>query len=81
MNISFVFPGKMDLINPWLVSSFEEFLFYCCPECDTKTKQLGQLFDHAVQEHQLAKDTLIKRKVKIEAPEIAEESIEDRDSN
>ena len=56
MNISFVFPGKMDLINPWLVSSFEEFLFYCCPECDIKTKEKGQLYEHAVQEHQLAKE-------------------------
>ena len=53
-------------------------MFYCCPECDTKTKQLGQLFDHAVQEHQLAKDTLTKYEVKIEAPEIAEESIKDQ---
>ena len=63
INISFVFSGKMDLdvsINPWLVSSFEEFHFYCCPECDIKTKEKGQLYDHAVQVHQLAKDTLTK---------------------
>ena len=76
MNISFVFPGKMDLddsINPWLVSSFEEFHFYCCPECDIKTKELGELFDHAVQQHQLAKETLTESEV--EAPEIAEESM------
>ena len=81
INISFVFSGKMDLdvsINPWIVSSFEEFHFYCCPECDIKTKEKGQLYEHAVQEHQLAKDTLIKRKVKIEAPEIAEESVKDQ---
>ena len=53
----------MDLdvsINPWLVSSFEEFHFYCCPECDKRTKELGQLYDHAVQVHQLAKDTSTK---------------------
>ena len=61
--------------NPWLVSSFEEFLFYCCPECDIKTKELSELFDHAVQEHQLAKETLTESEVK--APEIAEESMKD----
>ena len=67
----------MDLdvsINPWLVSSFEEFHFYCCPECDKRTKELGQLYDHAVQVHQLAKDTLTKSEVQIEA----EESIKDQ---
>ena len=59
--------------NPWLVPNIDEFLYYCCPECDIKTKEPGELFDHAVQQHQLAKETLTESEV--EAPEIAEESM------
>ena len=24
--------------NPWMVEELEEFLYYCCPECDEKCR-------------------------------------------
>ena len=45
--------GKQE--NPWDVSNIEEFLYYCCPECNIKCKN-GQLFiEHATQSHEQAK--------------------------
>ena len=44
--------------NPWQVPSFDQFLFYCCPECDTKIKELNVFFKHAVKMHKRAKDVL-----------------------
>ena len=37
--------------NPWNFESFEDFRFYCCPECDTKTKESEEFKDHALQYH------------------------------
>ena len=34
--------------NPWDVSNIEEFLYYCCPECDTKVKTTHAFLDHAI---------------------------------
>ena len=44
--------------NPWNVDTLEEFLYYCCPECDLKSKDYTQFYDHAVHSHQKAKETL-----------------------
>ena len=37
--------------SPWDVSTFEEFLFYCCPECDTKDKDFNAFIQHAMDFH------------------------------
>ena len=37
---------------PWGAESFDEFLFYCCPECDSKYKDCQSFMDHAMQEHE-----------------------------
>ena len=37
--------------NPWNFESIEDFHFYCCPECDEKTKLSQDLVNHAVQSH------------------------------
>ena len=29
---------KYDNINPWIASSIFEFYYFCCPECDEKSK-------------------------------------------
>ena len=42
-------------VNPWEVPSLDEFLFYCCPECDLRTKERDELYNHAVQRHNHAK--------------------------
>ena len=41
----------MTSINPWNFESIEDFHFYCCPECDTKTKESQDFMNHAVQHH------------------------------
>ena len=37
--------------NPWNVGSFEDFLFYNCPECIFKTKTVKSLVEHAISDH------------------------------
>ena len=37
--------------SPWDVSTFEEFLYYCCPECDTKDKDFNAFIQHALDFH------------------------------
>ena len=44
--------------NPWHVPNLEEFLYYCCPECDIKTKEHQEFYEHAIQVHELAKEAL-----------------------
>ena len=45
--------------NPWDVTTLEDFLYYCCPECDTKTKDSHDFLNHAVNKHELAKVSLM----------------------
>ena len=47
-----------EIANPWQVPSFDQFLFYCCPECDTKIRELNVFFKHAIKLHKRAKDVL-----------------------
>ena len=44
--------------NPWLVQSFDEFLYYCCPECNYKCQQQQDFNSHALMIHPLARQTL-----------------------
>ena len=45
--------------NPWVVENIEEFNFYCCPECDFKSKY-GEHFErHALESHNRAKSFFI----------------------
>ena len=37
--------------NPWNVKSFDDFLFYVCPECNYLTKEADSLVDHASELH------------------------------
>ena len=43
-----------DELFPWNVSTIEEFLYYCCPECDLKTKNHETFLKHAVNSHKKA---------------------------
>ena len=45
--------------NPWNVSSLEEFLFYNCPECESKHSTKEQFVGHAVVAHENARDILM----------------------
>ena len=61
--------------NPWQVTSKDDFLFYCCPECDMKSKDYEHLYEHAIKSHDLAKETLVRHSVTISA--IKEEDFKD----
>ena len=37
--------------NPWNFDTIEDLLFYCCPECDMKTKESQDIINHAFQIH------------------------------
>ena len=44
--------------NPWFVSDLDEFLQYCCPECDEKYPSKEPFVLHAFEMHPNAKDCL-----------------------
>ena len=52
--------------NPWVVKNLKDFQFYVCPECDVKEKFLETFLQHALNEHDKAKETLPKIIVKAE---------------
>ena len=41
----------LDFSDPWIVSSFEDFQFYFCPECEVKTNTKTEFINHAVGSH------------------------------
>ena len=59
-------------VNPWNVTDLDDFLFYCCPECDTKhvTKDVFQ--HHALKEHQNAREILVPEETEYEIKEESE---------
>ena len=40
-----------DKFNPWTVTSLDDFLFYCCPECDDRSVTKSEFVQHAVKNH------------------------------
>ena len=45
-------------LNPWEVSTLDDFLYYNCPECDVKEKDKQVFLEHAILSHDHAKHTL-----------------------
>ena len=46
----------MDFVNPWSSGNLDEFLYYCCPECDVKDKSTESFLQHALDCHPLSED-------------------------
>ena len=42
---------KQEMDNPWMVDRLEEFLYYCCPQCDMKCQMRGDFLRHAMELH------------------------------
>ena len=40
-----------DKYTPWNVTSLDDFLFYCCPECEDRTVTKSDFIKHAVNHH------------------------------
>jgi hypothetical protein len=39
--------------NPWEVEQLEDFLFFCCPECDERSPTKDIFIEHAINDHPL----------------------------
>ncbi len=39
--------ADVPITNPWAVESLEEYLHYCCPECDVKSESKDLFVSHA----------------------------------
>ena len=48
--------------NPWVVGNIEAFSFYCCPECDFKSKDGDYFKRHAMESHNKSKVFFIMTK-------------------
>ena len=44
-----------DGLNPWDVANVYAFSYFCCPECDFKSKSVPPFINHAIENHLLAK--------------------------
>ena len=42
---------KDESSNPWSASSIFDFYFFCCPECDDKSKSKQDFVNHASAYH------------------------------
>ena len=49
---------ELDEKNPWLVADWNEFLYYCCPECPLKDHSKEEFINHALEFHPKAKSSL-----------------------
>ena len=50
--------GKIEMFNPWKVENIDQFLNYCCPECDTKQKTKSDFIVHAIDTHPNSREYL-----------------------
>ena len=54
IQVLFILSGmndKMTQENPWNVIQVEDFLYYCCPECDERKQSKDNFLDHAIKYH------------------------------
>ena len=47
--------NPVSAINPWTVNAVNAFSFFCCPECDYKSKAVPLFMNHAAKNHPDAK--------------------------
>ena len=64
------FTNKSFKHNPWDVGQLEDFLYFCCPECDLTRDTIYQskelFLQHAMDEHPMAKESLTMLEMKSE---------------
>ena len=66
-------------INPWSVENLEEFLYFCCPECDDRNQSRNTFLEHALHQHPTSKEYLLKFIVKNEI--LLEENFNESESD
>ena len=65
--------------NPWIIKNLEEFLYYCCPECDNKNQSKNNFINHVLSFHPMAKqylETIESLKIEDSSDCIDEENVE-----
>ena len=65
--------------NPWIIKNLEEFLYYCCPECDNKNQSKNNFINHVLSFHPMAKqylETIESLKIENLSDCIDEENVE-----
>ena len=50
--------SKLETFNPWKVENIDQFLNYCCPECDSKQKTKADFIIHAIDAHPNSREFL-----------------------
>jgi len=68
--------SKIEFQSPWKVENLDEYLFYCCPECDHKTKTKSLFIDHACKVHEGAKEYLVQVKIENDSLVINSENLQ-----
>ena len=53
-------------LNPWSVEDVDVFLFYCCPQCDHRSKSKASFIEHAFLDHPESKENVKTENLKIE---------------
>ena len=55
----FTYSFRMSMTsNPWFVPELDEFLYFCCPECDVREKIKEKFVIHALDHHPKANECL-----------------------
>ena len=67
--------------DPWGVSKLEDFLHFCCPECDFKEITKEEFVKHALHKHPNAKTSLLSLIVKEEDINESNIIIDKKDNN
>ena len=62
----------LDLECPWNIESLEDFLYYCCPECNERSQSRNSFLHHALDLHPRSNNYLVR------FFEIKEEEVEDK---
>jgi len=52
--------------NPWSVSTWNDFLYFCCPECNLKDRSKDVFIKHAIDHHPKAQETFYNVQLKDE---------------
>ena len=52
--------------NPWDVNYLDEFLYYCCPECNERSQSKDLFVQHALNQHPKAKVCIPRLAIKEE---------------
>ena len=81
ISLHYSFRMKPKSESPWSVDNLEDFMFYCCPECNERNWDRDHFLEHAFDKHPLSQEYLQKFKVKEEIVEennfVKEEGIEE----